>query len=67
MQREAYKAWFVGLLFNTVAGLYTLYQLRQKARSVDRKDGDGVVESKKVERYGQPFRSRNLLCRGCEC
>lgn len=45
----------MGLLFNTVAGVYTLYQLRQKAQSVDRKDGEGVVESKKLERYGIPF------------
>ncbi len=51
LQREAYKAWFAGLLFNTVAGVYTLYQLRQKSQSVDRKEGEGVVESKKLERY----------------
>lgn len=42
----------MGLLFNTVAGVYTLYQLRQRAQAVDRKDGEGVVESKKLERYG---------------
>ncbi len=48
----------MGLLFNTVAGVYTLYQLRQKAQSVDRKDGEGVVESKKLERYRSPVRER---------
>ena len=41
----------VGLLFNTVAGVYTLYQLRRKEQNVDRKDGEGVVESKKLQRY----------------
>lgn len=51
MQREAYKAWFVGLTFNVVAGLYTLFQLRQREQGVDKNDGEGVVESKKLARY----------------
>ncbi|KAI9818778.1 MAG: Peroxisomal membrane protein PMP27 [Pycnora praestabilis] len=50
LQQEAYRAWFFGIFFNTVAGVYTLYQLRQRALSIDRKDGEGVVELKKVER-----------------
>ena len=51
MQREAFKAWFVGLTFNVVAGVYTLYQLRQREQGVDKNDGEGVVESKKLARY----------------
>ncbi|KAL8730130.1 MAG: hypothetical protein Q9181_004768 [Wetmoreana brouardii] len=50
LQKEAYRAWFVGLLFNTAAGLYTLWGLRQREQEVDRADGEGVVESKKIER-----------------
>ncbi|MCJ1477763.1 Peroxisomal membrane protein PMP27 [Lambiella insularis] len=50
LQREAYKAWFVGLMFNAVAGLYTLWQLRQREQSIDKKEGEGVVESKKIQR-----------------
>ncbi|KAI9774165.1 MAG: Peroxisomal membrane protein PMP27 [Geoglossum simile] len=50
IQRAAYKAWLVGLLFNTVAGVYTLYQLRQRERSIDKKDGESLVESKRLER-----------------
>ncbi|KAF1809735.1 peroxisomal biogenesis factor 11 [Eremomyces bilateralis CBS 781.70] len=50
LQREAYKFWIAGLVFNTTAGLYTLYQLKQRAAAVDKKDGEGVVESKKLER-----------------
>ncbi|KAL9127549.1 MAG: hypothetical protein Q9217_003591 [Psora testacea] len=48
LQREAYRAWFAGLTFNTVAGLYTLWQLRQREQGIDKKDGEGVVESKKI-------------------
>ncbi|SLM34586.1 peroxisomal biogenesis factor 11 [Lasallia pustulata] len=50
LQKEAYKAWFVGLTFNVVAGLYTLYRLRQREQGVDKSDGEGVVESKKLAR-----------------
>ncbi|MCJ1258844.1 Peroxisomal membrane protein PMP27 [Lignoscripta atroalba] len=50
LQSEAYRAWFAGLTFSVVAGVYTLWQLRQKEQGVDKKDGEGVVESKKLER-----------------
>ncbi|KAL9121985.1 MAG: hypothetical protein Q9187_001461 [Circinaria calcarea] len=50
MQREAYKAWFTGLMFNTIAGVYTLWQLGQREQKIDKKDGEGVVESKKIQR-----------------
>jgi hypothetical protein len=52
LQLEAYKAWFVGLLFNTIAGVYTLHQLRQKEKALDKKNGEGMVETKRLERYG---------------
>ena len=50
LQKEAYRAWFVGLLFNAVAGTYTLWQLRQREQSIDKKEGEGVVESKTIMR-----------------
>lgn len=50
LQREAYKAWLTGLMFNAVAGLYTLFQLRQRELGLDRKEGEGMVETKKVQR-----------------
>ncbi|MCJ1245383.1 Peroxisomal membrane protein PMP27 [Trapelia coarctata] len=50
LQREAYRAWFTGLVFNTVAGLYTLWQLRQREQGIDRKEGEGMTESKKLQR-----------------
>lgn len=54
LQKEAYRAWFVGLVFNTVAGAYTLWQLRQREQNIDKKEGEGVVESKKIIRYVTP-------------
>ncbi|KAL2354871.1 putative peroxisomal membrane protein PMP27 [Cryomyces antarcticus] len=48
LQREAYKAWFAGLVFNAVAGVYTLWLLRQK--EVDRTDGEKAVEGKKLQK-----------------
>ena len=50
LQKEAYRAWFTGLTFNAIAGLYTLWQLRQKEQKIDKSDGEGVVESKKLAR-----------------
>lgn len=50
LQKEAYRAWFVGLMFNAIAGVYTLWGLRQREREVDKADGEGVVESRKIER-----------------
>ncbi|KAI9712701.1 MAG: Peroxisomal membrane protein PMP27 [Bogoriella megaspora] len=50
LQREAYKAWLFGLICNTVAGFYTLYHLRQRALKIDKKDAEGTVEQKKLQR-----------------
>ncbi len=48
LQQEAYRAWFAGLTFNAIAGLYTLWQLRQREQGIDKNEGEGVVESKKI-------------------
>lgn len=50
LQKEAYRAWFVGLMFNAIAGVYTLWGLRQREQEVDKADGEGVVESRKLQR-----------------
>ena len=52
LQREAYRAWLVGLLCNVVAGIYALYNLRIAARKeVDSADAEKAVELKKLEKY----------------
>jgi peroxin-11B len=48
LQKEAYRAWFAGLMFSTIAGFYTLWQIRQRQQNVDKNEGEGVVESKKL-------------------
>jgi hypothetical protein len=51
LQESAYKSWAAGLIFSTVAGIYTLVRLQEKEKTVDRKEGEGVVEAKKIEKY----------------
>ncbi|KAL8968837.1 MAG: hypothetical protein Q9197_004661 [Variospora fuerteventurae] len=53
LQKEAYRAWLVGLMFNTIAGLYTLWGLRTREQEVNKGDGEGMVESKKIQRERQ--------------
>lgn len=50
LQREASRAWLVGLTFNFVAGIYTLWQLKQREQDIDKAEGEGVVEGKKIQR-----------------
>ncbi len=51
--QEAYRMWFIGLTFNVIAGMYSLWQIRQKERNIDKNEGEGVVESKKLVKYGK--------------
>jgi peroxin-11B len=51
LQREAYRFWMIGLLFSAVSGTYSLYQLRQQQSKIDKKDGEGVVAAKRIEKY----------------
>lgn len=52
LQESAYRSWAAGLIFSAVAGVYTLVRLREKEKTIDRKEGEGVVEAKKIEKYG---------------
>jgi hypothetical protein len=45
---QAYRFWAAGISCSVVAQLYTLYVLRQREARVDRKEGEGVVESKRI-------------------
>ncbi len=38
-------------MFNTIAGLYTLWRIRQREQNIDKNEGEGVVESKKLVKY----------------
>jgi peroxin-11B len=48
LQQHAYRFWAMGLVFSISAQLYTLFRLRQREAQIDRKDGEGVVESKRI-------------------
>ncbi|KAI1174334.1 peroxisomal biogenesis factor 11 [Nemania sp. FL0916] len=62
--REAARFWIVGLSCSVVAQVYTLYQLRQREAKVDKKEGEGVVEAKKIaiERYASQLQLLSDLC-----
>lgn len=47
-QQEAYRFWAIGIISSIVAQLYTLRQLSVREAKVDKKDGEGVVESKRI-------------------
>jgi len=52
LQREAYKAWAVGLACNVVAGVYALYNLRIAAQKQEGSaDAEKAVEVKKLAKY----------------
>lgn len=40
----------IGLLFSAISGTYSLYNLRQQQAKIDKKDGEGVVTSKRIEK-----------------
>ncbi|KAK5987756.1 Peroxisomal membrane PMP30A-like protein [Cladobotryum mycophilum] len=48
IQRHASRFWAMGLIFSIVSQTYTLHQLKQREAKIDRKDGEGVVESKRI-------------------
>ncbi|OJI98446.1 hypothetical protein ASPVEDRAFT_80095 [Aspergillus versicolor CBS 583.65] len=50
IQESAYRSWFSGLLCSVVASVYTLYRLGEKQKTLDLKEGEGVVEAKKLEK-----------------
>ncbi|KAJ5796234.1 uncharacterized protein N7518_004774 [Penicillium psychrosexuale] len=50
VQQSAYRSWGTGLAFSVVAGVYTLIRLQAKEKTIDRKEGEGVVEAKKIEK-----------------
>ncbi|OQE26343.1 hypothetical protein PENSTE_c005G10250 [Penicillium steckii] len=50
LQEYAYRSWGAGLLCSAIAGIYTLYTLHEKEKTIDRKEGEGVVEAKKIEK-----------------
>jgi len=66
LSREAYRFWFTGLSFSIASGLYSLFQLRQRAaRLKDSKEGEEVVESKKLAKEHSAIR-KQLISDCCD-
>ncbi|KAI1866873.1 uncharacterized protein JN550_007420 [Neoarthrinium moseri] len=63
-QKEAYRFWAMGLLCSIVAQTYTLYRLREREAKVDKKEGEGVVEAKRIaiERAASQLQLVSDLC-----
>lgn len=55
LQENAYRCWMAGLVFSAISGLYSLWRLQEKEKTVDRKEGEGVVEAKKIEKFVPPL------------
>jgi peroxin-11B len=51
LQQEAYRCWMFGLLFSAVSGAYSLYNLKQQQSRIDKKDGEGAIATKRIEKY----------------
>ncbi|KAH8816102.1 putative peroxisomal membrane protein PMP27 [Xylogone sp. PMI_703] len=50
LQQEAYRFWMMGLAFSAIGGAYSLYSLRKQESKIDKKDGEGVVTSKRIQK-----------------
>ncbi|KAM5350484.1 hypothetical protein ACJ41O_006989 [Fusarium nematophilum] len=61
LQQEAYRCWAVGIIFSIAGQLYTLRQLSVRESKVDKKDGEGVVESKRIAIERAASRKQLLL------
>lgn len=48
--REAYRFWCAGLICSALSGVYALYRLGEREARVSKEDGEGVVESKRLQK-----------------
>ncbi|KAH6617034.1 peroxisomal biogenesis factor 11 [Chaetomium tenue] len=64
LQQEAYRFWAFGIACSVVAQMYTLRQLRLREAAVDRKEGEGVLEGKRIamERAASRLQLTSDLC-----
>ena len=62
--REGYRAWFTGITCSIISSLYSLYRLRERSTAVSEKNGEGVVEKKKLDREANAVKIQLLsdLC-----
>lgn len=51
LQKSAYRAWMAGLTCSAVAGIYSLWKLRQKEKTINREEGEGAIEAKMIHGF----------------
>ncbi|KAL7895284.1 peroxisomal biogenesis factor 11 [Trichoderma sp. SZMC 28014] len=64
LTQHAFRFWAMGLVFSVAAQLYTLHRLKEREAKIDRKDGEGVVESKQIlkERFASRLQLVSDVC-----
>ncbi|OAX83588.1 hypothetical protein ACJ72_02053 [Emergomyces africanus] len=50
MQGRALRAWMAGLVCSALSGVYSLWMLKEREKAVNKKDGESVVEGKKIQK-----------------
>ncbi|KAK5652759.1 hypothetical protein OQA88_9612 [Cercophora sp. LCS_1] len=63
-QKEAFRFWAIGIMCSIAGQTYTLWQLNAREAKVDKKEGEGVVESKRIaiERAASRLQLTSDLC-----
>ncbi|KAE8149845.1 peroxisomal biogenesis factor [Aspergillus avenaceus] len=56
----AYRSWMAGLICSAIAGVYTLWRLKEKEKTLDRKEAEGAVEAKTLEKERSVARTQLL-------
>lgn len=51
LQKSGYRAWMAGLTCSIGAGIYSLWKLQQKEKTLDLKVGKGAIEAKRIHRF----------------
>ncbi|PHH81524.1 hypothetical protein CDD82_585 [Ophiocordyceps australis] len=65
LQKTAFRCWAAGIIFSLASQVFTLNQLKAREARIDRKDGEGVVESKRIKRERSASQLQ-LLCDLCD-
>ncbi|CAK7264411.1 Peroxisomal membrane protein PMP27 [Sporothrix epigloea] len=65
LKRDATRLWTVGLLCSVFIQLSTLRRLQARETLLDRKDGEGVVESKRIAKE-RTASHLQLICDACD-
>lgn len=65
LKRDSTRLWTLGLLCSVFAQLFTLRRLKEREARIDRKDGEGVVESKRIAKERQASHLQ-LVCDACD-